>query len=569
MTVRPPDLVYAVDERPPLPRLALLGLQYAVLVSVYLVLLVIITRAAGVDPYVSRNVISVGLLAGAAGTMLQSYNGRFFGSGYLAPPVFSAIYLAPSLLAAERGGLPAVAGMTIFAGVVELILSRFLVRLRVVFQPLISGFTVFVVGVQLGLVAITHALDVPQEGQSGFGWHVFAGFLTLAVCVGLSVWGRGVLRLMSALIGLAAGVVVAGFAGIFQTSEIAAVAAAPWVALPDPSFISFGFDFTLAPVFLAAALAATIRTVGVVTTCQRINDAAWKRPDVANLSRGVVGDGLGAVAAGLLGVMGVTAGPSLAGLSRATGAASRVIGYATAAILVLFAFIPKISAAILSLPIEVDGGILIFTASFMITSGIQLMALRGLDVRGGFAISVAFLFGLVAQLHPAYFAKLPDALRGIASDMLTLCLVWANLLMAIFRIGIRRSDTVAWRAEDGSLVDFAALLDKEGKAWKLDDELAKRARESVANLVTHLTESNCLEEPKTISASFDDLELRVDIAYRGRPLHLASHPISLENLHDETATTAGLDAFLAGVHADRASVATHGDDVTVRLWFAA
>src|SRR5690606_17689363 len=113
---------------------------------------------------------------------------------------------------------------------------------------------------------------------------------------------------------------------------------------PDPTVVSIGFDASFLPVFAAAGLAATLRTVGVITTAQRVNDAAWKRADVANLSRGVVGDGLGTVAAGFLGAIGMSAAPSMVGLSEATGATSRAIGYATALILFAAAFVPKFAA---------------------------------------------------------------------------------------------------------------------------------------------------------------------------------------------------------------------------------
>jgi xanthine permease XanP len=43
---RPANLVYAVDEWPPPFRLALLGVQYAVMSSIYLVLVVIVLRQA-------------------------------------------------------------------------------------------------------------------------------------------------------------------------------------------------------------------------------------------------------------------------------------------------------------------------------------------------------------------------------------------------------------------------------------------------------------------------------------------------------------------------------------------
>jgi hypothetical protein len=46
---RPPTLVYAVDEWPAL-RLALLGIQYATMAAIYLVLVAIILRHANVSP---------------------------------------------------------------------------------------------------------------------------------------------------------------------------------------------------------------------------------------------------------------------------------------------------------------------------------------------------------------------------------------------------------------------------------------------------------------------------------------------------------------------------------------
>jgi hypothetical protein len=49
---RPENLIYAVDEWPPLPKLALLGLKQVFLVTIYLVLLVIELREAGASQFV-------------------------------------------------------------------------------------------------------------------------------------------------------------------------------------------------------------------------------------------------------------------------------------------------------------------------------------------------------------------------------------------------------------------------------------------------------------------------------------------------------------------------------------
>jgi len=128
--MRPESLLYAVDEVPPPSRLAILGLQYAVQVAVYLVIVVIVLRHAHVSHEVGIGVLSCACVAIAIGTALQALPRGPVGSGFLAPPVFSAIYLAPSVLAAEIGGLPLVFGMTIFAALLELLLSFCLRRLQ-------------------------------------------------------------------------------------------------------------------------------------------------------------------------------------------------------------------------------------------------------------------------------------------------------------------------------------------------------------------------------------------------------------------------------------------------------
>jgi xanthine permease XanP len=448
MAMRPPELLYALDERPPPASLAMLGLQYALLIGIYLIFVVMIARAASAPSQVVQDLVGLGFIAAAVGAFAQAYRGRLFGSGYLAPPVFSAVYIGPALLAAEAGGLPAVAGMTIFAGVTEAILSRLLVRLRVVFQPAIAGFTVLVVGFQLGLVGITKALDIGEEGSPAYWSHVSVALITLAVAVGFSIWGRVVLRLLSVLFGVAAGLAAAFATGLTDLTTLSPVRAAPWFALPNPSFLSYALEAPLLPAFLAAGFAATLRTMGVITTCQKINDADWKRPDLVNIKKGVLADSMGTLTAGLLGCLGTCVAPSLVGVSSATGATSRVIAFVAASFLLVFAFLPKIAAAIVSLPPEIAGGILIFTSSFMITSGIEIVASRTLGTRACFALSIGLLLGLATQVHAGYFRALPGPWDDILGNMLTISLAAAIGLTLLFRIGIRRKDAMVWRASD-------------------------------------------------------------------------------------------------------------------------
>jgi NCS2 family nucleobase:cation symporter-2 len=570
MATKPPDLAYGVDDVPPIAKLVALGFQYAVLVGVYLIIVVLVARAAKAPPEVTTDLVSLALIAAAVGTAVQAWNGRWFGSGFLAPPVYSAIYFGPAILAAKSGGLPAVAGMTIFAALVEIGLSRLLDRLRVVFQPVIAGFAVLVVGLQLGLVGTSEILDVAGETAADFPWHVAVAFVTLGACIAFSIWGRGVVRLVSTLLGLALGTVLALVTGVIGPATFAAIGTAAWIDLPDPSFVAYGFEPALIPAFIAAATAATLRTVGVVTTAERINDAGWKRPDMDNIARGIVGDGLGCLVGGIVSAPGMSSAASLVGLSSATRATSRAIAYATAVILLVFAFVPKIGAAIIALPLEIAGAILVFTATFLVVSGIQVMFVRGLDLRGGFAVSVALFIGLLTQVNPEYFERLPDWLHTVTSDMLTVCLAVAIGLTLLFRIGIRQRDAAEWDATDAAHSELSAFLGREGKVWKLGDDVIERAREAMGNLVDRLKEGAYLSTPVAMKASYDNLELSVVLVYRGKAPPILHHPAAAHAVqHEEAAASAGLAGFFLGGVADRTSVTTSDDEVTIRLDFSA
>jgi xanthine permease XanP len=273
-------------------RLVLLGFQYAVMAAIYLILVAIILRHAHVTQASSVDAMGIACVGLAVGTALQALPRGPVGSGFLAPPVFSAVYLAPSVLAAQIGGLPLVFGMTLVAGAVEVLVALVLNRLRTVITPVLSGLTVFVVGLQLGVVGIGETLDVRHEALPTFPLHLIVTTLTLMVCVGLSIWGRGTLKLLCSSLGLILGMAGAAVIGLIDPAKLAIIGHTSWVALPRPAFLQLRFDTGLMPAFLAAGIAASLRAVGVITTCQRINNAAWRRPERANIRKGVLADGL-------------------------------------------------------------------------------------------------------------------------------------------------------------------------------------------------------------------------------------------------------------------------------------
>jgi len=568
MTKRPTGLIYAVDERPPLPTLLLLGLQHAGLMSVYLVMIVIIFKAAGASRSETISAVSFGMIALAISTILQALRKGPIGSGFLAAPVFSAIYLGPSILAAKSGGLPVVFGMTIMAAALEVLLASQLHRLRGLFPPALSGFIITIVGIELGLVAIEHVLDIENFQRPDYSRHVIVSGLTLTTMIGLSVWSSGGARLMCSAIGIAFGVVIAAILGIISQAHWNLIFEVPLVSLPDPGYISYDFDPSFIPAFLVAGVAAALRTVGVITTCQKINDEEMRQPDYAKIKGGMVADGLGCMIAGALGTMGMNSAPSLVGATQATGATSRFIAFSAGGILLLISFSPAVASLLLIIPNSVIGAALLFTSSFMITGGIQIMLSRNIDARMTYVIGISMLLGLSKRVFQDFFANLPVILQPISNSMLSLAVVSALTLHLIFRIGSKKTATIDFEDLEHSPTELVASLERQATTWKVDREIVDRAISSTQSILVHIERAHLAKGKLTMNLSFNDLNFVVNLQYKGTMLSLPHVGIRNRIFVEEESFSYGLADFLTGAYPDRMESSANGDDISIRFHFS-
>src|ERR1700751_485123 len=111
------------------------------------------------------NLLQLGFIVLAISTLLQALPRGPVGSRFLAPSIYTGVYLAPSLLAVKMGGLPLMWGMTIFAGVVEMALSQVWSRLRPFIPPESAGLVIVLVGFIIGLAAVHVMLDDSATGR--------------------------------------------------------------------------------------------------------------------------------------------------------------------------------------------------------------------------------------------------------------------------------------------------------------------------------------------------------------------------------------------------------------------
>jgi len=551
MAKRPPNLIYGVDDKPPLGTTLLLGLQHVVVISVGWVFVVVIVTSMGGTEIQAANIIRISMIASGVTTILQALTKGPVGSGYLCPFSSGPSYISASITGGKLGGLPLVFGSTIVSGIFEGLLSRILPRLRPLFPPEVTGLVVTMVGTGLIALACPRFLGSSQAASGLDGRAVTVASLTLAVMVAPTVWSKGKLRLYPVLIGLGVGYLTAYKVGVLNVSRLDAALDPPLFSFPETAVARWAFDLSVLPVFLIASLASTLKSVGDLTLCQKINDTDWKRTDVKSVSGGVLAGSIGTAAAGLLGGIGQSTFSSNVGLSIATGSTSRSIAVPCGIILVALAFFPKLAAIFTVMPEPVMGAILVYVACYMILAGLQVITSRMLDARKIFVVGISMIFGLSVDMVPGLYASVPAVLGPIFNSSLALATILVVLLNLFFRIGIAKRQTLELTpGVDGSQKIFE-FMEIQGGLWGARRDVIIRATAALNEFVESAAGLGLVEGKVQAEVSFDEFNLDVDIRYDGELMELPSRRPTEDALLADEKAIVGLSGFLICQYADR------------------
>jgi NCS2 family nucleobase:cation symporter-2 len=345
---------------------------------------------------------------------------------------------------------------------------------------------------------------------------------------------------------------IAAAAGMVTSRDIGIIASRPWFALPDPRFLSYRFEPSLMVPFAIAALASGLRAIGVITTCQKINDASWRRPDLGNVRSGVFADGIACFAGGWLATPGLSAAPSLVGLQKVTGATSRYIAYAIAGWLLLLSCMPKVGAALLALPLPIIGAALVFNGASMLMGGIQIVTSRPITMRSTFIVGISLLFALSRRVYPEFYALLPSWTNAFTDSILSIAVVVCVLLNLCFLIGERRTQiTILEPAGDKASSSFDDKFRAQAKLWQLSAADTTRVETTMSELLRLIEEGGHADGPITASVSYDDLDLDIKLSYKGTLPYIASEQRLPHGMVEEQIFAVGLSGFLSSVFPDR------------------
>ena len=203
--VKPANLIYSVDEVPPIPLAIVLGLQHVFVMSVGWIFVVVVATSIGASALETQTLIRMSMIASGLATILQAQTKGPIGSGYLCPFSCGPAYVSASILAGQVGGLPLLWGMTTFSGIFEALLSRVMRRLQRVFPPEVTGLVVALVGIEL--IGIGAPRFLGYDAAAGH-LDMRAGavaLITLVAMLAPTLWSKSKLRLYPVLIGLFVG----------------------------------------------------------------------------------------------------------------------------------------------------------------------------------------------------------------------------------------------------------------------------------------------------------------------------------------------------------------------------
>jgi len=550
--VKPLNILYGVDDKPPPVMTLVLAIQHVLLLTGNFIFPVLIVQSVQGPGEVTQGMISMSMIAGGVAAIIQALNKGPVGSGYLVTEGGSEPYLPAAFLAVQTGGYPLLFGMTMVAGVFQAFISRIIKRIRFLFPPEVTGVVVFMVGASIVPVAVRLFLGVdgmaaPVITPPG----LIVGIITFAVIVGTNIWGRGNLQQYCMIIGIIAGYILSYFFGFFTPDNFAQLRQSPWLDLPNVGYLGWSFDIRILVPFLIAAVCASLKCVGDLTTCQKINDANWKRPEMNNISKGILAEAVKTVFGALTGGLAHTTSSSNIGLSLATGATSRVIAYVTGGLMILMAFFPKMAAFFAVMPQPVMGASLIFCITFMLLSGIQIILSRMIDTRKTIVIGTAIAFGISVDMMPGLYSNLPAALQPLFSSSLTVATLTVLILNLIFRIGIAQKKTIQLFPGEENNKKIFDFMETQGGAWAARREVVLRAAAAMNEFIESAASLELSAEPIAMEVVFDEFNLDINISYCGILMEFPQiRPGEQDLLADENAFIK-LSGYLMRHYADR------------------
>lgn len=344
-------VVVAPEERLSWPRTIGIGAQHVVAMFGATFLVPVLT---GFPPSTTLLFSGIGTVVFliVTGNRLPSYLGSSFA---VIAPVIAAV--GSHGTGSALGGFVVLGAVLVAIGAVVHVVGTHWID--VALPPVVTGAVVALIGFNLAPAA-----------KDNFEKGPVVGLVTLVLMVVVLAFFRGLLGRLAIFVAVIAGYLLALAMGDVDTS---AIAAAPWIGLPD--FETPTFHLSVLPLFLPAVIALVAENIGHVKSVAQMTD----RDLDPVTGRALIGDGLATMIAGAGGGTATTTYAENIGVMAATRVYSTAAYWVAAAVAIALSLCPKIGAVISAIPPGVLGGATVVLYGLVGILGVRIWLTNHVD----------------------------------------------------------------------------------------------------------------------------------------------------------------------------------------------
>ena len=405
-------LTIGVEENIPFSQSLILGLQHVLAMDVY------------VPPFILATAIA--LSPGDATGLIQS---TFLGAGiasliqvlfYLKLPVCQGPSFIPlgAIIGIYMGtkNLGTVLGASIVGAILVILLGysgiyKYIVKNYI--PSIVSGTIIMIVGLTLLPSAFVSNIYIEGNGLT-MKQNVLLAFITAASLILFSTLGnyvnkfKRIFQISSVIIALAIGTFSAYLMGSFNTQGIKD---ASFFSMPKLLFLDYSIHFEISAI-ITMIIIYMVLLAETTGTWYAVSSVINEPLSDTQVNKGVIGEGIGCLAAALVGTTPVTGYSTNAGIISITGVASRKVFVMASFWFIGLSFLGKLSAVINSIPSAVIGGVFSVVCIIILLNGFRVVKNLDFSERELYIIGVPLMFTIGLLFIPAELkASAPQLLQ--------------------------------------------------------------------------------------------------------------------------------------------------------------
>jgi xanthine permease XanP len=437
------DLIYGLDDSPPLQKTLLVALQHVFAVFVGMVTPpLLIAGALKMSAADTAYLVSMSLFVSGAATILQTRRFGPIGSGLLSiqgtsftfiAPVISTAGIAMAGGASAREALGVVFGLCFAGAFVVMLASRFIRSASAVITPIVTGTVVTLIGltlIEVGMVSVGGGFGAKADGTFGSLPNLGLAALVMIVIVVFNSSRRPNLRMLSVVLGL-----LVGYAAAFALGKIdlSAMREMPAITVPQPFRFGIGFVWSALVPFVIMYLVTVMESIGDLTATSSLTGQPVSGPAyLQRLQGGLLADGINSAIGACFNSFPSTTFAQNNGVIQLTGVGSRYIGMFIGGILMLLGLIPAVGVLVQALPPSALGGATLILFGMVAAAGIRILARVPMNRRNSVILAISLGLGMGVTLVPDLMNGLPALVKNTFSSGIAtggLCALILNVML--------------------------------------------------------------------------------------------------------------------------------------------